>query len=405
MRSTLALALLLALAPSAVRAADEAPKVPADGAPPVKTASGLEYSVLTAGAEGRKPKLTDSVTVHYTGWTKVDGKDRVFDSSRARGKPMEFGVGDLIKGWTEALQLMTVGARWKLTIPPDLGYGDQSGDPSIPPGSTLVFDVELLSIRGNPTFAFRAADPAKQTTTASGLKYEVITEGQGRNATENDVVEMGYALWTTAGKLLQTSTPTPGARTAAIIKVLVKNLGLPALKEAALLMKEGTRLRIEAPPALAFGAQSQPDLPPNSVTVWELEMFGMQELKLPEFQRSAPGAAVKTPSGLEIETLRVGTGDRSPKQGDLVTVHYAGWFTNGTLFDSSYGRGDTAQFRVGEVVEGWNEALKGMKEGGKVRLTIPPALAYGSQGQPRSTPPIPPNTTLIFYVELLKIGS
>jgi FKBP-type peptidyl-prolyl cis-trans isomerase len=187
-----------------------------------------------------------------------------------------------------------------------------------------------------------------------------------------------------------------------MVKLVLKDMGLPALKEAALLMKEGTRLRIEAPPSLAFGDKAQTDLPANSVTVWELELLSIKALKMPVFERSAPGKAVKTASGLEIETIHEGTGERSPKQGDAVTVNYAGWLTNGTLFDSSYARGDPAQFRVGMVIEGWNEALKGMKEGSIVRLTIPPSLAYGAMGQGKQ---IPPNATLIFYVELIKIGS
>ncbi|GAB2600141.1 FKBP-type peptidyl-prolyl cis-trans isomerase [Spirosoma areae] len=108
----------------------------------VTTASGLQYSVEKEGA-GAKPTATDRVKVHYTG-KLLDGK--VFDSSVERGQPAEFGVSDVIKGWTEALQLMPVGSKWKLYIPSDLAYGDRSMGTDIKPGSTLVFDVELLDI-------------------------------------------------------------------------------------------------------------------------------------------------------------------------------------------------------------------------------------------------------------------
>jgi FKBP-type peptidyl-prolyl cis-trans isomerase FklB len=106
------------------------------------TASGLQYSVEKEGT-GVKPTATDRVKVHYTG-RLLDGK--VFDSSVERGTPAEFGVSEVIKGWTEALQLMPVGSKWKLYIPAELAYGDRGAGQDIKPGSTLMFDVELLDI-------------------------------------------------------------------------------------------------------------------------------------------------------------------------------------------------------------------------------------------------------------------
>ncbi|AUD04708.1 peptidylprolyl isomerase [Spirosoma pollinicola] len=108
----------------------------------VTTKSGLQYSIEKEGT-GAKPAATDRVKVHYTGKT-LDGK--VFDSSVERGQPAEFGVNEVIKGWTEALQLMPIGSKWKLYIPADLAYGDRGAGADIKPGSTLVFDVELLDI-------------------------------------------------------------------------------------------------------------------------------------------------------------------------------------------------------------------------------------------------------------------
>ncbi len=106
--------------------------------------SGLQYKVLTEG-EGDLPKATDSVTCHYKG-TTIDGKE--FDSSIKRGQPATFKVGGVIKGWTEALQLMKVGSKWMLYIPSDMAYGDRGAGKNIEPGATLVFEVELLSIAG-----------------------------------------------------------------------------------------------------------------------------------------------------------------------------------------------------------------------------------------------------------------
>lgn len=106
-----------------------------------QTASGLQYEILSEGT-GAKPAATDTVRVHYHG-TFVDGS--VFDSSVLRGEPAQFPVNGVIKGWVEALQLMPVGSKWKLYVPYGLAYGEQ-GAGSIPPCSTLVFEVELLEI-------------------------------------------------------------------------------------------------------------------------------------------------------------------------------------------------------------------------------------------------------------------
>lgn len=105
------------------------------------TASGLQYEVVTEG-KGPKPKATDVVRVHYEG-KLTDGT--VFDSSRQRGEPIEFPLDKVIPGWTEGVQLMNVGSRYKFTIPSKLGYGEEGAGP-IPPNAVLVFDVELLDI-------------------------------------------------------------------------------------------------------------------------------------------------------------------------------------------------------------------------------------------------------------------
>ena len=105
--------------------------------------SGLQYRVLASG-EGESPTTTDSVLAHYHG-TLTDGT--VFDSSVDRGEPATFGLSQVIAGWTEALQLMKVGDKWRLFIPPGLAYGEASPTPAIPPNSALIFDVELLEIR------------------------------------------------------------------------------------------------------------------------------------------------------------------------------------------------------------------------------------------------------------------
>jgi len=111
---------------------------------PIQTASGLEYVELTEGT-GARPKPGDSVSVHYTGWLKSGQK---FDSSLDRGQPLSFpiGKGRVIKGWDEGVGTMKVGGKRKLVIPAHLGYGDRGAGGIIPPGATLIFEVELLGI-------------------------------------------------------------------------------------------------------------------------------------------------------------------------------------------------------------------------------------------------------------------
>ena len=110
----------------------------------VRLSNGLQYEVMVAGTDTAKPTLKNTVKCHYHG-TLINGE--IFDSSVQRGEPISFPLNGVIKGWQEALQLMTVGSKWKLFIPSELAYGERSAGPVIGPGSTLIFEVELLGIQ------------------------------------------------------------------------------------------------------------------------------------------------------------------------------------------------------------------------------------------------------------------
>jgi FKBP-type peptidyl-prolyl cis-trans isomerase len=129
--------------------------------------SGLQYKILQAGT-GPKPTASDTVVCNYRG-TLLDGKE--FDSSYKRGQPATFPLGGVIKGWTEALQLMPVGSKWQLFLPPDLAYGERSMGPDITPNSTLIFEVELVSIKPPEKPAEKpAASPADKPVANPGDK-------------------------------------------------------------------------------------------------------------------------------------------------------------------------------------------------------------------------------------------
>jgi FKBP-type peptidyl-prolyl cis-trans isomerase len=239
---------------------------PADAA---KTASGLVTKVLTPGTGKDHPGAQDQVKVHYTGWTK---SGKMFDSSVSRGEPATFKVDQVIKGWTEGLQLMTVGEKRRLWIPGALAYGDHPRMGA--PGGDLVFDVELLEIKAAPKPPETPAD-------------------------------------------------------------------------------------VKAPPA----------------------------------------TAKKTASGLAYTILKKGTGTKSPKATDTVTVHYSGWTTDGKLFDSSVTRGEPMSFALNQVIKGWTEGVQLMKVGDTARFWIPGNLAYGD----KPSRPGAPAGMLVFDIELIDV--
>ena len=121
---------------------------------------------------------------------------------------------------------------------------------------------------------------------------------------------------------------------------------------------------------------------------------------VPAFNLPGKDQLKTTTTGLQYAVVKEGNG-KAPKATDKVTVHYAGWLTNGTAFDSSYKRGQPASFPLNGVIKGWTEGLQLMKEGGATTFVIPAQLGYGSRGAP---PVIGPNETLVFHVELIKVG-
>ena len=356
------------------------------------TDSGLKYSFLKKGDRSEPPpKMGDTVRVHYTGWL-TDGTK--FDSSRDRGEPIEFQLGRVVEGWNEGLQQMSPGDRVKLTIPPELGYGERGAPPTIPPGATLVFDVELFEVtkRVPDPPAFHEIDAAKAKTLESGLRYEVLEEGEGRTIEGPDAIELEYTFWDTSGKLIESSVV--GGRN---LTGTSEALPLPFLKEASTLMKTGTVAFFEVPPALGFGEDEAQNPHAGKTTVWRLKLVKI--LEVPEFVMPPAEELTTTDSGLKYKVLSEGSGE-SPKMYENVTCQYAGWLTNGTLFDSSYLRGQPATFMLGQVIPGWNEGLQLMKPGGTTIFVIPPDLGYGKPG---SGAKIPPDSTLVFKIELISV--
>ncbi len=237
-------------------AAPEAIPAPADvAAPPEnaeRSASGLAWIVLKPGTGDKHPNAWDLVTVNYTGWT-TDG--RMFDSSAKRGKPAEFPLNRVIKGWTEGVQLMVAGEKRRFWIPGDLAYGEANpNDPHAamgPPRGTLVFDVELISFAEAPKPPEAPSDvaaiPKNAKTTKSGLASRVLKKGTGKeHPLVTSVVTVNYSGWTTDGKLFDSSIVRG---TPATFKL---NQVIPGWSEGLQLMVVGEKRRLWIPENMAY---------------------------------------------------------------------------------------------------------------------------------------------------------
>jgi FKBP-type peptidyl-prolyl cis-trans isomerase len=358
---------------------------PADAA---KTASGLASKRLTAGTGTDHPSQNDAVKVNYTGWT-TDGK--MFDSSVApmqpgrKPEPVSFTLSRVIPGWTEGLQLMVVGEKRRFWIPEELAYKGKPGGPQ----GMLVFDVELLDITPGPKPPEDvAAAPDDAEKTKDGLASKVTQKGTGKDhPAPNDAVRVNYSLWQPDGKFLDGTKDKPALRA-----VTGQSNGWT---EGVQLMVVGEKRTLWIPAALTPPAR--PGAPPPTDQTMVVELLEIiPGPKTPPDVKAPPKDAKVEKDGLATKVLVKGTGTTHPTKSSGVTVNYAGWTTDGKMFDASYTRGEPASFGIGMVIPGWGEALQLMVEGEKRRIWIPEELAY--KGQPNR-----PQGMLVFEVELLKI--
>jgi peptidylprolyl isomerase len=235
-------------------------------------------------------------------------------------------------------------------------------------------------------------------TTASGLQYVELGPGTGDAPKAGDIVSVHYRGTLADGTVFDSSYD----RGQPITFSLGTGQVIPGWDEGIALMRKGGKARLVIPPNLAYGERGAGNgiIPPNATLTFEVELV--------EIRAGAPAAPTSleesqyttTASGLKYHDLVVGTGAEA-STGSNVAVHYTGWLTDNTKFDSSLDRGQTFDFQVGtgSVIPGWDEGLVGMKVGGKRQLVIPAALAYGDQGQGS----IPPGATLVFEVELVAV--
>jgi FKBP-type peptidyl-prolyl cis-trans isomerase len=371
---------------------------PADA---IKTASGLVYKKLpdkkrVDNAAGVSPKRNDTVMINYTGWRPSTGE--TFFTNQGRGQPMPLKLSQSAPGFTEAMQLLHTGDTAVLWMPPDIGYKGRTGegDPE-----TLVYEVEVVEVLPAPAIPDDVgAPPAKATALKSGTKFAVVHPGTGKETVRSfDTVSYKFTAWDGTGRMLDTNDlPSAHAQT---VQPFKQPAGMAEMLTS-LTVGERGRFWIDAEKIVAGGSK-----PPGGVehglVCYEIEIT--QNVKAaaeppptPPDVAKPPADAQKTAKGVFYRFLVHGPGKdpRHPTAKDTVKVHYAGWTTDGKMFDSSYLRNEPATFVLTGVIAGWTDGIPVMTPGDRVRFWIPEELAYkGQAGKPQGM--------LVFEVELLEI--
>jgi len=386
-------------APTATSAATAQP-TPAPTATPIvlegaiTTESGLQYLEEIPGT-GASPEVGDLVTMNYSA-SLADGTvlaDTFTENTPVTG---QYGKGLLLKGWEEGIGLMKVGGRSLLVLPPELAFGsaEYSG---IPANSQIIIEVDLLKTEKPPVPTEVAEDDL--TTTASGLKYYDLVVGDGQEAVTKGTVTTDYTIW------YKTETGYEFVDTSSISQAVKFVVGdgdvvFSGWEEGVTGMKVGGKRYLVIPPELGLGENGNSYIPANSTLIMEISLVKAADPLVATVVDDKDYTT--TESGLKYYDLVVGEGN-AIKAGDMVSVVYTGWLTDGTVFDSNADGSFAFTLTVGngEVIKGWDEGLVGMKVGGKRQLVIPPDLGYGEEDYSS----IPGNSTLIFEVEILSMSA
>ncbi|MCK9182014.1 MAG: FKBP-type peptidyl-prolyl cis-trans isomerase [Fibrobacteraceae bacterium] len=339
------------------------------------------------------------IRVHYKGFLT---DSTMFDNSYERGEPLEFslGSGQVIPGWDKGLVGMKPGEIRRLSIPYELGYGDRAVGP-IPARSDLLFEVELIS-------ADPPLDPDKFPTDLKKIKWENKAnglfsfdekKGSGTIATQGTRVKLHYTGWLPSGRKFSSSKDL-GKPLSIILGggQLIKGweIGLDSVTP-------GTVRWLKISPSMGYGAKAYSTIPPNSTLIFRTEIVNVeQDEALAETFDFFPDTnslnLQNGKEGLRYAIIKQGEGNPATS-GENVRVHYTGFLSDGTKFDSSRDRGQIFNFPLGKgsVIRGWDLGVEGMLPGEKRVLVIPPELGYGNRGGG----PIPGNATLIFVVEYM----
>ena len=354
------------------------------------TESGLEYQVTRQG-RGNTPQEGDIVRLHYTG-KLADGS--VFDSSRERGEPIVFRVGNgqVIPGLEEGISLVREGGHITLIVPPDLGYGERAMGP-IPSNATLTFEVELLEI-SQPEVSLDVTG-VERSRLNSGVEYAVVQHGNGKPLEPGMRVSVHYTGYLEEDESMFDSSHDRGRP---IQFVLGRGMVIPGWEEGLMQLRVGDKARLFIPYEMAYGETGRGPIPPRANLIFDVEVVHAEKIAPPKPFDVTGLDTLSTETGLQYIIIEVGNGVQ-PIPGQVLTVHYTGYLTDGSMFDSSVQRGEPFRFVLGQgqVIRGWDEGFALLSKGAKARLIVPPHLGYGN----RDMGVIPPESTLIFDVELI----
>ena len=274
-----------------------------------------------------------------------------------------------------------------------VGCGNQEGEtPSSERASAKqeASPTKAASLEAPPDVS---APPDDATTTASGLAYKVLRAGTGtKNPSRSSEVEVHYTGWQTDGTMFDSSQKRGKTAKFPLNRVI------SGWTEGVQLMVTGEKTRFWIPEKLAY--KGRPGAP-SGMLVFDIELVSItppdsERFPAPPDVAKPPPDAKRTASGLAYKVLQAGTGADHPTEASRVKVHYTGWQTDGTAFDSSHKRGRPSTFPLNSVINGWTEGLQLMVTGEKTRLWIPEDLAY--KGRPGR-----PSGMLVFDIELLEI--
>eukprot|EP00250_Pteridium_aquilinum_P013605 c21449_g1_i1 orf=550-2310(-) len=348
---------------------------------PIGTA-GLMKKLLKAGKDWATPEKGDEVKVHYTG-TLLDGTK--FDSSRDRGEPFTFklGQGQVIRGWDEGIATMKKGEQAVFTIPSELAYGEPGSPPTIPPNSTLLFDVELISWSS-----------VKDICKDGGIFKKILIEGEKwQNPKQEDEVTVQFIVKLQDESVLF-STPNEG------VEFCVKDgYFCPAISKVVTTMKKGEKVLLTVQPKYGFGEQGTeaksgfPAVPGNTVLLIELDLVSWKSVE-----------SVTDDKKVMKKVLKAGEGYEKPNDGTHAKVKYIAKLSDGTVFEKE-GYGDELyEFTTDEeqVILGLDKAVASMNKGEVAEVTIAPEYGFGDVETQRALAVVPPKSTLTYEVELVE---
>jgi peptidylprolyl isomerase len=355
------------------------------------TSSGLTY-VLTRSGKGATIGPNDMVVMHYT--ASLDDGTK-FDSSLEREDPVRIRMGTdkLIPGLREGLLLLREGDHARLYIPAKLAYGQEGYGP-VPPDTKLVYQLQIIGVLKAPEDV--APNEMPKQKTASGIEYIVIEAGEGPGLERGMRVVFHYTGYLEDFSVFDSSYE----RGEPVTITLGQGMVVPGLEQGLLQLSKGDKARLWIPYHMAYGERGRDPIPAKTNLVFDVHVTEAERTEKPVMKPVREKDVITTASGLKIIIVEEGRGVR-PEKDQVITVHYSGFLSDGSLFDSSVQRGEPLKFVMGakQIIPGLEEGISQLRTGTHARLIIPPELAYGEEGKGS----VPPGEVLIFDVKLLSI--